>query len=99
MDSGLHPPFWASLVALMRRHIFKFSSRPFPAILGPAQGGHMQATAAPQAARATTINTAVLWHEYMLARSARGGVDLFKIQLLVWCALLKTNICNLAAHN
>ena len=32
------------LVALMRRHVFKFPSRPFPAILGSAQGGHLQAT-------------------------------------------------------
>jgi hypothetical protein len=38
-------------------------------------------TCRPQAARATTINMAVLWHEYMLARPARGGVDLFEIQL------------------
>ena len=37
------------------------------------------------------------WHECMLARSARGGANLFKIQL--WFALIKTNKYSLATHS
>jgi hypothetical protein len=32
------------LLALMRRHILKKIDRPFPAILGQAQDGHLHAT-------------------------------------------------------
>jgi hypothetical protein len=59
------------------------------------------ATCRPRVARATRINTKVSWPECtkfsMLAKSARGGVNHFKVQL--WFALLKTNICSLATHS
>ena len=63
----------------------------------PSWGPRKVGTCRPWAARAARINTAVLWHECMLARSARGGANLFKIQL--WYALLKTNKCSLATHS
>jgi hypothetical protein len=56
------------LLALMRRHVFKFSSRPFPAILGPARGGHLQATGGAR-------------HHYKygsIAVSLAGGVNLLQ---------------------
>jgi hypothetical protein len=50
--------------------------------MGPTQGGHLHAMGgARRMYKYGIIIMHYLWHERMLARSSRGGADLFNIQL------------------